>query len=41
MVESIYNYSYQKALAAIFLVIKEIFTPIIYNQTAGYGEKSR
>lgn len=41
MVESIYNYSYQTALTAIFLVIKWMFTSIIYNQTAGCGEKSR
>lgn len=41
MVESIYNDSYQTASAVIFFVIKQIFTPIIYNQTAGYREKSR
>lgn len=38
MAESIYNYSNQTALAAIYLVIKWMFTSIICNQTAGYGE---
>lgn len=41
MVESIYNYSYQTALATIYLVIKWMFAPIIYNQRAGNGEKYR
>lgn len=41
MVGSIYNYSYQTALAAIQLVIMWMFTPIICNQTAGNGEKYR
>lgn len=41
MVASIYNYSYQTALTAIYLVIKWMFTSVIYNQIPGYGKKSR
>lgn len=41
MVESIYKYSYQTTLAAIYVIVNWMFTPIICNQTVGYGERSR